>query len=276
MQNQENRPPQASSNQAGAETPTAISGAGFPVKNTFIHYGTPLRTTSVSSPPKTVPPNFAPEGILADVAPLAAPQMSPSAFAARAATAIPPETPTQRGIAPLRLFDFLPSPTMQQPAGMPQQVAPQMQSQPAPGVQVLAPTMMTSGGCCGSSTSAMPVNMWQQQATMPQVQAPGTAMGTGSYPAQQFSMDTNGAQSMLWLGPWNNGGPAVNAPSRPPPMLPGFNGSYACPPDGCISGGNGMALGGCGVGSSPNMVAMASAMFANMAMPSPPPLPQRQ
>lgn len=231
----------------------------------------------MSSPPKTVPPNFAPEGILADVAPLAARQPSPPAYAARAATVIPPETPTQRGIAPLRLFDFLPSPTMPQPAAMTQQVVPQLQSQPAPGVQVLAPTMMTSSGCCGSSTGAMHVNMWQQQqASMPQVQAPTTTMGTGSYPAQQFNIDANGMPSVIWPGPWNSGGPASSAPSRPPPTLPGFNGSYGCSADGGILGGNSMAVGGCSFGSGPSMAPMANTMFANLAMPSPPPLPQRQ
>jgi hypothetical protein len=37
---------------------------GFEVKNTFIHYGSPLKTVSVVTPPKTVPSNFAPEVLL--------------------------------------------------------------------------------------------------------------------------------------------------------------------------------------------------------------------
>ncbi|CAE8610252.1 unnamed protein product, partial [Polarella glacialis] len=33
------------------------------VKNTFIHYGSPVKTVTVVTPPKTVPSNFAPEAL---------------------------------------------------------------------------------------------------------------------------------------------------------------------------------------------------------------------
>ena len=39
---------------------------GVEVKNTFIHYGSPLKTLSVVTPPKTVPANFAPEKVFLD------------------------------------------------------------------------------------------------------------------------------------------------------------------------------------------------------------------
>jgi len=61
-----------------AQTPTKIAARpsvdivgqrnqyGYEVKNTFIHYGSPLKTVSVVTPPKTVPCDFRPEVLFFD------------------------------------------------------------------------------------------------------------------------------------------------------------------------------------------------------------------
>jgi hypothetical protein len=106
----------------------------FPVKNTFIHYGTPVRgTTGCGGTPKTVPPDFAPEAEWLDLslapfpygtqpapsAPLASPMPNtggrPGPDAWRAGADREGQSTRGRGVAPLRLFDFLPSPTIQAP-----------------------------------------------------------------------------------------------------------------------------------------------------------------
>lgn len=85
--------------------------AMYPVRNTFIHYGThtPLRAEKNRlASPKTVPPNFAPEESLAlETAPVPA---WPPATRAFMSSAVPETAPRGAGVAPLRLFDFLPSP----------------------------------------------------------------------------------------------------------------------------------------------------------------------
>lgn len=114
------------------------------VQNTFINFGSPLRTVHVTSPPKTVPSNFAPEAQLVDDWPL---PCTPTAFGGGMGHAPTPWTQAFAGSTPLideigqkdfmstlgpapplpppfggaavpaqklRLSDFLPSPT---PAG---------------------------------------------------------------------------------------------------------------------------------------------------------------
>lgn len=85
----ENQPPnevQNSKKQVDADSDEGDTSGNLPVKNTFIHFGSPSRTPvghrGSLATPKTVPPHFAPEVSNASTAP----------------------------IAPLRLFDFLPSP----------------------------------------------------------------------------------------------------------------------------------------------------------------------
>lgn len=95
------------------------------VKNTFIHFGSPLRAVSLTSPPKTVPSNFAPEVAYADL--LHTPTGTPLVMHARTpysaggstngifANAAPPlpmhaAPPVPALPTLLRLSDFLPSP----------------------------------------------------------------------------------------------------------------------------------------------------------------------
>lgn len=148
MQSQENRPPMNQSppmNQPAKEAPFG-SPRPVPVKNTFIHYGTPIRhNTGVRGTPKTVPPDFAPEAELLDASLAPFPGASSgSAIAGPVASPMPntggrpgPEAfragadrdglPARgRGVAPLRLFDFLPSPTVQAPPSQVLQMMPQV------------------------------------------------------------------------------------------------------------------------------------------------------
>lgn len=55
----------AGCNQDGSQK--ASMENAWKVKNTFIHYGSPLKTVSVATPPKSVPYNFAPEARLGNV-----------------------------------------------------------------------------------------------------------------------------------------------------------------------------------------------------------------
>jgi len=133
----------------------------FPVKNTFIHYGTPVRgTTGSRSTPKTVPHDFAPEaefdaslwpapisvGSQPRVsAPISSPMPNtggrPGPEAWRAAAERDGQQPARgRGVAPLRLFDFLPSPTTV-PALQPPLWQPLEQSVAAPTMAISHHTM---------------------------------------------------------------------------------------------------------------------------------------
>lgn len=178
---------------------------GLEVKNTFIHYGSPLKTISVVTPPKTVPSNFAPEHVFLDKirTPLllsshhastpsttgvgahahisAGTALSVPSAAGVVTTAAPP---MQGGVAGtlLRLSDFLPSPA----AAAAGQVVGQ-----APAGCALAP-------CC----EAAPVN-WQgfeaAQSLMPPVPPlPGPGFGVASpqgYSAvPSFGFDTAAQQ----------------------------------------------------------------------------------
>lgn len=49
-------PPQKSGSMFGQKS--------FPIKHTFIHYDSPQKTLTISSPPKSVPPNFAPTVVM--------------------------------------------------------------------------------------------------------------------------------------------------------------------------------------------------------------------
>jgi len=149
---------------------------GLEVKNTFIHYGSPLKTISVVTPPKTVPSNFAPEHVFLDkirtpilvsshhastpstagvgahahahISTVGAALTVPSVAGVVAAAA----PPMQGGVAGtlLRLSDFLPSPAAatagqvvgQAPAGC--ALAPCCEAGPATwqGFEAAAPSLM--------------------------------------------------------------------------------------------------------------------------------------
>lgn len=182
MQNQENLTPAPAELQreVGAETPrqqgravaapSAANNGSYPVRNTFIHYGTPLRSAPrTMASPKTVPPNFAPEQALlfdgvepmnyygapppplflcpgGGAAPALPPTQPPQGSPPRVAASRPAgaggygaEAPTQRGaVAPLRLFDFLPSPSASVQASVPGTYA----AAPAPSTCTTTPTWM--------------------------------------------------------------------------------------------------------------------------------------
>lgn len=99
---------------------------GVEVKNTFIHYGSPVKTITVATPPKTVPCNFAPEVLLREQAartPLPVQAQTPSTAGAGGSTGpahfydmsqvaqVPTHGKASSG-ALLRLSDFLPSPVV--------------------------------------------------------------------------------------------------------------------------------------------------------------------
>jgi hypothetical protein len=297
MQNQacglkENRPPEPQ-NPAKEGAAGNASGAGaFPVKNTFIHYGTPVRTsTRALASPQTVPPNFAPEGLIAREGGLAsewppgglgpgshffgsygggsscggglqqllqqpvpypfggphsavvgggppplpglvAPSIWPSASAsgsrpaaAAAATAATfaaftgpgvvggDAGPTKRGIAPLRLFDFLP------PA------APGGNGQPLPvcgahpGGTITVPAGASLGNAGVSPCAASQVPLWSPMdaALPPMPSIPGAAAVAGPYaaPPPFPGTATDGLQAVGW-SPW--GGGTVGAVMPAPPQ----------------------------------------------------------
>jgi len=90
------------------------------VKNTFVHYNSPVKTVSVVSPPKTVPSNFAPELLLVDSHSASIRTPSPTLQAATPSPTnqpsgmmpmpffpvVAPEVPAPSTL--LRLSDFLP------------------------------------------------------------------------------------------------------------------------------------------------------------------------
>lgn len=160
----------------------------LPVKNTFIHYGTPIRhTTGIVGTPKTVPPNFAPEADLlgfslapcpAATSSLQPSPLNPSPIASPVPIASPmPNTggrpgpdhyravadrdaqvTRSRAVAPLRLFDFLPSPTVQQ-APRPHLVQTMLQA-PAQMTSFAAPPSQPPAMQAGAQTAL--TQLWQQ------------------------------------------------------------------------------------------------------------------
>jgi len=194
LQNQENSAPMLHAAAAQAplqqvQTPTKTAPGhdsirkhpwGLEVKNTFIHYGSPVKTVSVVTPPKTVPSNFAPEYAFFDKTRtplLPAHASTPSTVGCvRAATVTGggPMCPAA-GLQPqgttgtlLRLSDFLPS----------------------PGVVVAAPAQLQASNpqaACVDPVSTMPGG-WQGfeplQNLMPPVPPlPGGNLGTGGVQA---------------------------------------------------------------------------------------------
>jgi len=284
-------------------------GGAFPVRNTFIHYGTPLRRTSAGgrASPQTVPPDFAPEADIpwandlqamppfgfqsggiplllgspmpntggrpqpgaggggggahnpAERALLASggpPSPSAGSAAAPAARAgIAPQggggegdggAPPTRGvgIAPLRLFDFLPSPT------------PTLQVPPPPAPPTLPQTAMPHQPTAGAG---MQQPLWQRlDGTLPMpVAASSGAMG-GAYaaapPPPPFCglPPEGGLQAPTW-SPWGAGGPCV--PTVAPGVMAG-NSMTTVGMGGCAPHAAAAVHGvGCGIGYSAPMVA---------------------
>lgn len=173
--------------------------AAFPVKNTFIHYGTPVRTTMrTAASPKTVPPNFAPEGVLRErAAPSAqAPFLMPVTGlrnSPRTLVTGPVEEGTSAkssagGVAPLRLFDFLPSPTLTQ---APPPELPNLQSQ----ATVSVPPLVLGNG----ATTSLP--LWHRLDISMSPLLVSVPNSLGPYtPVSPFSSNAEGFQTVSW--PW--------------------------------------------------------------------------
>lgn len=99
---------------------------GIEVKNTFLHYNSPIKTVTVVTPPKTVPSNFAPEFLRFDQT--RTPHPSPVASTpSTGGRGLQGQLPSTLGLEALgngqafpgtllRLADFLPSPTAQPPS----------------------------------------------------------------------------------------------------------------------------------------------------------------
>lgn len=243
MLNQENRPPEvvvvAKEVKGPWPSPPRPTATSYPVRNTFIHYGTPLRgtTSRTLASPRTVPPNFAPEdgGVLEFAphlpewppapghSPVVAVATTPCSMLTSEWTAVdrqlaPPLgvpgsscqaqlQPRGAGIAPLRLFDFLPSPKVPVQHSGPPQEPPQA-----------LPPMPFGGGCqvpCATWGCPQPqlAPMWHHmpppQPPMQYQQAPPEA-----YPA-----------AAAWGQPWPPacdynycGGASTAAPMCPPSM----------------------------------------------------------
>jgi len=284
MQNQENRAPMGvTSNEAPFGSPRPL-----PVKNTFIHYGTPIRHgTGISGTPKTVPPNFAPEADLLGISlapfPGATSSLQPAPFPMASPMACPMASPMpntggrpgpdhyrnvaerdgqanrSRAVAPLRLFDFLPSPTVQQapqphlvqmmqqaPAQMPvntfmvappppQTVAPQLWQQTEPAVHAQsvmapAPTYAPMGYCTEGiqSLNSHLCTQNAQQSLEQQWSSWNGATATVQLPAATAHC----------LGPVNNPsivqgsvpGMAMAGPNAVPMMAPGAPTMYMAAP----------------------------------------------
>lgn len=144
------------------------AGGHFPVKNTFIHYGTPVQKIAVTTPPKTVPPNFAPEGLpvegwvpspprtrvpgpvcagtptkLVVPAPTVALTPSPAVSCSFPLAPAHAQAPAQAQL--IRLSDFLPSPAAPRP--QPSATHLSVPQHPGPMWQVLS---------CGSQVQQVP------------------------------------------------------------------------------------------------------------------------
>eukprot|EP00933_Yihiella_yeosuensis_P081249 TRINITY_DN94820_c0_g1_i1.p1 TRINITY_DN94820_c0_g1~~TRINITY_DN94820_c0_g1_i1.p1 ORF type:complete len:306 (+),score=70.54 TRINITY_DN94820_c0_g1_i1:114-1031(+) len=263
--------------------PTKENGVAFPVKNTFIHYGSPCaRTpTRVLATPKTVPHNFAPEvaaemrhGSLQQTAqmtpvpdwpgklqeqlpplpihqdqntqvshacyqvsqsvlqvPQNMPLQAPQHLAPQQPSPQPPQhspssgAPAARsssaaasGVAPLRLFDFLPSPKIQQPDPVP---AAQLQPVPPPpffppqlpSQQPVVPQAQHVQQVQAQSAAGMQQVVWGAQPPQPQAhQMAGHVPYGGSAPyAMPYSQVA-----------WQPAAGQQGAYVPPPPPLPPF------------------------------------------------------
>lgn len=231
---QENMPPsvvcgKATQVRTPAPSPPrpAAAGAAYPVRNTFIHYGTPLRAgaRAVASP-KTVPPNFAPEESLQfESVPQAVPEWPPSVAYQPTMMMMMMMPPAQAvdasrgaGIAPLRLFDFLPSPKVQSvPAGATLHPMAPMPFQ----MQVAQPPPMPFGSAFAPSDGAIgQPQLWTSASDLSRQRMPPHYVPEGYQPA------------------WSNWGhpvvdyppsmPSVQAPTALPASMPA---PPLCPPN---------------------------------------------
>jgi len=212
----------------------------FEVKHTFIHFGSPVKTLSVKTPPKSVPSNFAPEHAALAVERLRTPLASPgvstpwtvhrgasniTAGLARCGTAAPGAQPAAQSQGAsstlLRLSDFLPSPA----AGLslpPPPAMPASNPQAAACDQVVAtvPAAWTGyeAGCCDTS-AAMP-SSWPNFEAVPPL--PGSGLGGGLSPhglicqaPSPFGFDASGS-----FQPFASHEAPTAPPSVPPPPPP--------------------------------------------------------
>lgn len=235
---QENRPPSAMLGVKEVRTPAPSpprpghgQQPGHPVRNTFIHYGTPLRAgTRALASPKTVPPNFAPEvqeGLTIEAAwttqqrqqptvpewpPVARPSATYFSTVERLPLAV--EAPNLRGagIAPLRLFDFLPSPKVQPVQGT--AVMPQLQGQMPPMPVAGMPAMQvapTPQMAFGTAFEGAAPQLWHQDVgRMPQpMPAP--------YGAVQEVLSSQGFQPAPPWASWGTVDYSFSSVGLPPP-----------------------------------------------------------
>lgn len=252
MQDQENIPP-ASPSRPPTSALGQLSPVAYPVKNTFIHYGTPCRTERrMVATPKTVPPDFRPEQQIWQLqqSPMLGqqpmhqqqPQQLPPAFAMPAQTRPAAEVAAPRptvqadtgaGVAPLRLFDFLPSPSMNP--------APQVLQQQTPQATMQGPPMPFNDG-----SGTAPVPLWQRMDAMTMQQMPVSAPNQAGNFLCPFNGASEGMQAISWPPPWASGEYAntgscpvamVNAPVRPPPNPCAGQGLAPCSPAGMTFGG---------------------------------------
>eukprot|EP00440_Ansanella_granifera_P065091 gb/GFBE01070581.1/.p1 GENE.gb/GFBE01070581.1/~~gb/GFBE01070581.1/.p1 ORF type:complete len:319 (+),score=51.23 gb/GFBE01070581.1/:1-957(+) len=211
---------------------------GFPVKNTFIHYGTPMRTPTRSlATPKTVPPNFKPpEELRAALPPFAVPRQPQPAVPEWPGHAAAPQTQhvqahvvqtaqppaaqqvqglvaPRAGIAPLRLFDFLPSPKVKKdiqmvmPSQLPSSVPPPPQMPPC--VQPQAQPLHAAPAFQAPYPAPVPPPLLQLSA--------GTSFGQMPEPPTQAPM-------MAAPSVWSVSGDAP-CPPPPPPLPPVVQGA---------------------------------------------------
>lgn len=273
--NQENKPPEelAAAKMTAAYTPVAspvsrglgLTPRAFPVKNTFIHYGTPVsHAQRALASPKTVPPNFAPEQHEEEARAAAIPEerlppftlsyltqscgRPPTAPGPAAAVGQPLQGPRGQGIAPLKLFDYLPSPKAQQMAPLVPQMAPlvpQMPGTQAPPGVAQPQVLLGAGGCggnpnCGtcnfcSCCGAMPWPMQHQMPPLPMPQMPplpppmppmAPSQQGPFVPMPNFGCHQESFASAMGWTPWAAGsdygyGPPVGAPRPPDAAAPG-------------------------------------------------------
>lgn len=165
------------------------------VKHTFIHFGSPVKTLTVRTPPKTVPSNFAPErgsALCASPAASPLPRGSPAAAtpwtqhraafggAGQVPTAAAPRTAAAQpaaGAAPsvLRLSDFLAS-----PAAVP--ALPTASTAPSSMLDKVPP--LPGGGCLTQpfGAAAAPFGYSAQMAQFQQLQEAGLVPPPGAPP----------------------------------------------------------------------------------------------
>jgi len=220
MHNQENRPPAATTQEA----PPFGSPKPLPVKNTFIHYGTPIRhTTGVRGTPKTVPPDFAPEARLLEPLqipfPGAAVESQPSPIpntggrpgpdAWRAGAEQPVQLARGRGVAPLRLFDFLPSPSTAPAQGSSAsvlQLAPRAAAVTNFMAQPAAPSTAVGVGCQAQVPGSVPVFWQHMEPPVQSSMAPPPTNAPMSYGVDlQSYLQPSGVQQHSWPAAWNSG-----------------------------------------------------------------------